>query len=467
MIPFSRSIRARLAIAYGALTAIVLAATFGVAYWQVRLRLRAALDEDLREEAIEFATFFERGEQDRFAEAEESGFRARGRDSEDREFFFVRDASGRIVAGDAASCAPFDIEEAARLSPGVARLFDVRFPARGSPFREAILARTAPDGTRFYVQALRSLSPVRSALAGLRRALIAAAMAGSVLVAFGALFLGRIAFRPFAALVKDARTISAEDLSGRLRDPGTGDELARLTSILNDLLDRVAAGVATTRRFVHDTSHELRTPLASLRLSGEALLRMDPSPEARDLVAGDLEEIERLERLVDDLLALARAEGRLPKERAAPVEPAEIVRFVGERVRPLAEAADVALEVDAPPCGAITGDRDALVRLVWNLADNAIKHTPAKGRVSLRCRDERAALEIEVEDTGSGIAKEDLPHVFERFYRLRTGGDGRPAGTGLGLAIARAIARQHGGEVEIESEVGRGTRARVALPRTS
>jgi two-component system OmpR family sensor kinase len=455
------SIRARLVAAYAIVLAGVLGTTFGLLQWRLRVGVRGVLDEDIGDDARAMAGFVDRGDTAGFIAAEATMRAARG-ENPASDLVVLRDARGVVIGGAKEAEPAFDAAAAAALAPGALDFRNVRIPGRHGRFRVVTLAREPRPGERRYVQVFRSLGYTDRMLERFAQGFIAAAVLGSVLAAAGGLLLLRVAFRPFAALVADARAISPEDLERRLRDPGTGDELARLTAVLNGLLDRVSEGVASVRRFVHDASHEIRTPLASLRLGSEALLRGDLPEGPRDLIVGNLEEIERLSRLLDDLLALARAEGEPARRPAAPLDAAELVEFVAERVRPLAEAGEVALEVaaGAPGAATVSGDRDALVRLFWNLFENAIKYTPPGGRVRVACEAGRGAARIRVEDTGRGIASEDLPRVFERFYR----GAGARGGTGLGLAIARAIARRHGGDVAIESAPGRGTAATVTLP---
>jgi signal transduction histidine kinase len=460
------SIRARLVIAYAAVAAVVLGTSFAVLQWRLHVAVRSVVDEDLLDDARAMGGFVDRGDVAGFAAGEATMRAARGTTNA-ADFFLLRDAAGHVAAGFAPGEVRFDAGAARALAPGEAQFANVRIPGQAGRFRRVILAREPRPGERWYVEALRSQATTDRLLARFGEGLLAAAVLGSAVAAAGGLLLAQLAFRPFAALIADAAAIAADPLARRLRDPGTGDELAALTAVLNESLDRVAAGVASVRRFVHDASHELRTPLASLRLGSEALLRAELPVEARELAEGNLEEIERLARLVDDLLVLARAEGEGPAPSPSRVDAAELLGFVAERVRPLAEAAAVALEVAAPPPGAalVAGDRDALVRLLWNLLDNAVKYTPAGGRVRLAAARAADKVRIAVEDTGAGVAPEDLPRLGERFFRGTRGREGGgPPGTGLGLAIARAIARRHGGGLDVESEVGRGTRVIVTLP---
>ncbi len=215
--------------------------------------------------------------------------------------------------------------------------------------------------------------------------------------------------------------------------------------------------------FVANASHELRTPLTLLRASAEVAQRTLPPGEAdgRELLDDVLHECDHMSRLVEDLLLLSRLDaGRLALERSALALPelfAEVQRQVGR----LAEARGVNLEADAPPQARALGDPTRLRQVLLILLDNALRHTPAGGSIALSAQARGRQVEIVVSDTGSGIAPEHLPHVFERFYRAN-GGEG--AGSGLGLAIAHALVTAQQGQIRIESEAGQGTRVTLTLP---
>lgn len=222
------------------------------------------------------------------------------------------------------------------------------------------------------------------------------------------------------------------------------------------------------RTFIADVSHELRTPLALIRANAEFALR---EPEAdvesiRPELTGVLEEIDRTDRLVDDLLILARADaGRLQLLRGE-WDLSEVLHDTLESMRPLAGERSATLEQgELTPCTALV-DRDRIIQLLRIVLDNAIKHTPEGGSVqaTLQCVGDEAM--ITVQDSGSGISPEDLPRVFDRFYRVDQARSRQAGGTGLGLAIAKAITETHGGRIEIASRPGSGTAVTITLPRT-
>ena len=254
---------------------------------------------------------------------------------------------------------------------------------------------------------------------------------------------------------------------GRLDYPvpsgGSADEIRRLEQAFNEMARRLQTTLDDQRMFVANASHELRTPLTSLKLRAGAYR----DPEAGPKFMAEIEsEIDRLTKMVNDLLDISRIESGL--EAAAP-EPVDLAQLAGEArdaFSARAERAGVNLIIEVEETPPAAGNESHLRRLLDNLLDNAIRHTPTGGQVAIRVRmttDNRPrSVTLTVSDTGAGIAPEDLPHVFERFYRGTA--SARHGGSGLGLSIVQSIARAYGGAVSAESELGRGTAIRVALP---
>ncbi|MFN3974218.1 MAG: sensor histidine kinase, partial [Dehalococcoidia bacterium] len=221
----------------------------------------------------------------------------------------------------------------------------------------------------------------------------------------------------------------------------------------------------TRREFVANVSHQLRTPLASMRAALETLEEgaLEDPDAARSFLGGVKREVERMERIVLELLDLSRLESGQVALHLAPVSVDVVVQEVAERFSPLAQQAGLSLYTQVPPdTPPVLADRDKLVQALSNLLDNAIKFTPAGGKVWLRVQAQDSQVAFVVEDTGIGIAPEHLPHIFERFYKAhRTHQD---PGAGLGLAIVKHIAQAHGGSVAVESREGEGSRFTLCLP---
>ena len=317
-----------------------------------------------------------------------------------------------------------------------------------------VYTRQAENGTA--LQVARPMSEVDSALSKLRVALGLVALAGIALAVFLARFATRHAVRPVTELTETAEHVArTRDLSRRIEATGD-DELARLAASFNTMLEALDDSQRAQRRLVADASHELRTPLTSLRTNLEVL----GSP--RKLPAGDRErlrrdlvaQLEELTELVGDLVELAR-DGEPTGEPVEPLRLDELVEAAVERAA--RHAPQVTFESELEPC-VVTGERGPLDRAVSNLLDNAAKWSPPDGTVEVRLRDG----ELTVRDHGPGIAPEDLPYVFDRFYRSAAA-RGR-AGSGLGLAIVRHVAEGHDGRVSAEPAADGGALLRLALP---
>lgn len=282
----------------------------------------------------------------------------------------------------------------------------------------------------------------------------------------GGLLIARRVLTPIRQMTADAAELTPADASRRLRPDDVAPELVSLATTLNSALDRLGDALDRQRRFVSDASHELRTPLAVLLGNAELLLRRDrTADEYRKGLARQARIARRMTRITENLLVLARADdGRNGIERMR-VALATVVREVCDEIEPMAAEGGVALTCEADDAVEVAGDAAYLDQLVQNLAVNAVKFTAPGGtvRVRLGASADGSDAVLEVSDTGSGIAPERLPHVFERFYRVADGKDPRE-GAGLGLAIVDWIVRAHGGRIAVRSEVGRGTAFEVRLP---
>ncbi len=282
----------------------------------------------------------------------------------------------------------------------------------------------------------------------------------------GGWFLARRALAPVDAMVDTARTIEAEDLSRRIETADSTAELGRLAAVLNAMLERLERAFTAVKHFSADAAHELRTPLTILKGELEVALRSPPTPEEyRSVLVSCLEEVDRLSTLVTDLLFLARSDSGNMSIVRTPVNLAAVLRDVCAALDALAETTPISFRHDAPPELWTRGSEAMLFRLIFNLGENAIKYTPEGGRVTLTLKPQGTEAYLAVRDTGAGIAAEEQPHIFDRFYRAdpaRSRG-----GTGLGLALARSIVLAHGGQISVESRVGNGSCFTVRLPLVS
>jgi signal transduction histidine kinase len=287
---------------------------------------------------------------------------------------------------------------------------------------------------------------------------IAALVSGSVLLVASllAFFAAGRVLRPLRDLRDTAHGITETDLSRRIAIEGD-DEIAELARTFNDMLDRLQGAFTTQRAFINDASHELRTPITIVR--GHLELMGDDPEERRQTVALVTDELDRMSRLVDDLLLLAKAE-RSDFLRPEPVDVRELVEELLAKARHLGER-DWRLDSGSP--GSVVADRQRITQALMNLASNAVEHTADGDRIAIGAAAEDASVRLWVADTGPGVAPGDRERIFERF--ARGGGARRSDGAGLGLAIVRAIAEAHGGSVRLDDTPGGGATFSVLLPR--
>jgi heavy metal sensor kinase len=277
--------------------------------------------------------------------------------------------------------------------------------------------------------------------------------------------LARKALAPMDRLRRSTDEITADRLDRRLPVINPQDELGRLSKTFNAMIGRLERSFAEIRRFTADASHELRTPLTAIRTEAEvALTKPLGVVEHQQLLGSILEECDRLTRLTDQLLALAREDARAGHQAHEPLDLANLVRDVAETMRPLAEAKGLRLSVDRNGIAQVHGDPTRLREVFLNILDNGIKYTPEGGEVEVRIGRQSSNAVVVVQDTGAGIPSEHLPHVFDRFYRVDKARSRAEGGTGLGLSIAQSIIAAHGGRIELASTPGQGTTFTVRLP---
>jgi len=274
---------------------------------------------------------------------------------------------------------------------------------------------------------------------------------------------GRV-LAPIGRITGVAREIQATDLSRRIRLQGPNDELKQLADTFDAMLARIDAAFAAQQQFLADASHELRNPLAIIRTNADlALTDKDPQvDELRQAVVVVKRASDRMARLVDDLLALARRES--PTFAIEQVDLGRAVTEASEEFLAPAEARGIVLDRAVAPGVVVMGDADALKRAVANLLENAVRLAPSGSRIRLAVGSERGLAWIAVSDEGPGIAPEHQPRVFDRFWRADKGRSRADGGTGLGLSIVRQIAQSHGGDVQLQSKLGVGSTFTIWLP---
>jgi two-component system OmpR family sensor kinase len=446
-------IRARLAAAFAVALLLVLALAGVFVYLRVSSELTSALDDELERRATELAVLAQ-GDRSPDATLPAPG-------EGDEGFSQILDPSGEVIASSGPESEEPGVDEATldRASRGTVI---AERPVEGVEDEARIFA--VPVGTRQgerIVVAAGTTEDRSEALAGIAGAFAIGIPVALVLASGLGYLLAARALAPVESMRRRASGITLERSGDRLPLPTAEDELRRLAETLNTMLDRIESSLERERVFVADASHELRTPLAVLRAELELAARPGRSPEElRAAISSAAEETDRLSRLAEDLLVIARSDqGRLPIQPER-VDVAELLGRVHERFSTTARAHGREITVDAPEGLAADLDRLRMEQALGNLVDNALRHGAGLVRLSATRDDGRVVLDVA--DRGPGFPAGFESIAFERFTR---GAEGRTGGgSGLGLAIVHAIARAHGGSAVVESADGAGALVRISLP---
>lgn len=283
-----------------------------------------------------------------------------------------------------------------------------------------------------------------------------------VITALGGWFISNRSLSPIRQIHQTAQLITASDLSQRIHYQGAADEIGQLATTFNQMLDRLQAGFHREQRFTADAAHELRTPLTVIKGRIEVTRSRFRTVEEYDSVLEKLEqEVDRLIRLTNGLLLLARIDRGQVCPGLRPINLIDLLEAIAEQTAPIAEARNITFKTSLAADLWVQGDSDQLTSLFSNLLDNAVKYTPDAGLVEVSSKILASQIAIAVSNTGAVIPPEKLPHLFERFYRGESSRSQQ--GTGLGLAIAQEMARLHGGAITVES-ASRATTFTVTLP---
>ena len=281
----------------------------------------------------------------------------------------------------------------------------------------------------------------------------------------GGYALTRRALRPISEITSKAERISSLNLSERLPAPKSDDEVERLSLALNGMIERLEKAFHYLNRFSADASHELRTPLTILRGELELIAHRSDTPEdIRETIRTALEETDRLTKITESLLVVSRLDAGEMQMDHSHFDLARLAGSTADQMRLLAEDKNIALTCKLDQRLDIEGDAPRLKQVIVNLLDNAIKFTPAGGEVTISAGTENDRAMLAISDTGPGIQADSITRIFERFYRAEKARTRKHGGVGLGLSIARAICRSHGGDIQVESVDGKGSRFRIDLP---
>jgi len=353
------------------------------------------------------------------------------------------------------------------LAPGI--------PRRGAYYetveRNGILLRvlTAVVGVarrEYTVQVATVITPFSRLLQRLRWLAFAIIPAIILCSGFGGYWLSGRAMAPIDEITRTARDIGEQNLSKRLPLPGARDELRRLSETLNAMLSRLEVAFKRIVQFTADASHELRTPIAVIRTTAE-LMQEQPrtASEYEEANAQILSEAERTSELIENLLTLARADSQAAQILFSDLDLSEAATDAINSTASLAEAKSIRLHANIPDGPVpVLGDRAAIRRLVIVFVDNAIKYSSSGSDIIVSVTADETFATVEVKDGGIGIADQEMPHIFERFYRADKARSREMGGVGLGLSIAKWIADAHRARIEVESHLGKGSSFRAVFP---
>lgn len=454
-----QSIRFRLTAWYAAILAVTFAAV-GIGVWlAIRDSINDTVDKDLRSRLQSMRDFLQREASGNEAPVDELIEHAALAPAGER--FRIADGGGRWLyqspgtEGWNAPPDPSRIPKRGRVETVI---------QKGKPVR--VLSAPLPPGV---VQIGMPIDEFAEMLDAFTWTALLASPLLLILASASGYWMSRRALAPVERIARTAGEIEAQNLSERLPLRGTGDELDHLSATLNAMFARLEDSFRRITQFTADASHELRTPVAIIRTTAE-VIRRKPRSESEYAEALDriLAESERTTQLIEGLMLLARADANTDDAVPQPVALAGLAQTACADARVLAEAAGMTLTNDGLSQCTVSGDDHALRRLLLILLDNAIKYSKPRGevRMGLRlCRSgDRPMAVLEVRDNGIGISPDHLPHIFERFYRASKDRSRKVDGVGLGLSIAQSIAQRHGGEIQVESQLGQGSTVRVFLP---
>ncbi|HNV26018.1 MAG TPA: ATP-binding protein [Nitrospira sp.] len=335
----------------------------------------------------------------------------------------------------------------------------------GLSVRQVFVPIRQQDEVRYLLQAEESLAFFRRT----HRSLMGLLMLGSVAVLatswFGSGWLARKVLDPVEALSRTAEGISESALRSRANLNAPFEEFERLAQAFNAMLDRLQRASESQRRFTDYAAHEMKTPLTVMQGNLEvALQRSRSADDYRDVLVSNLEQVQRLIVLTRSLLTLARFAGERPPVELSVLALQPLLKELIDDLTPVAEDRHLTLVLEEEPVPPILGDAERLKQVFINLLDNALRYTDPGGTVALTLRSEQNQVRVAVRDTGQGIAREHLPHLFEPFYRTDPARARDSGGHGLGLPIVKEIVEAHHGAITVESDVGKGSVFMLTFP---
>jgi len=464
------SIRLRLTLWYSSILLAILFLFAGTLYFGVRKALQASVDGDLQSRINGVESYLKRQvprfDQDKIRdELEENVLIQASSTNPDLEplggeMLQISDGQGRWYCQ---SRSMRDLNIAAPITSNENGF--VTRQVTGSPMRVQT-ASFEVDRHTFVIQVAASMAGLHATLARIARLMMWSIPVFVIAASAGGYWLSRRALAPVDRIIETSRAIGHHNLSQRLVVPQSGDELQRLSETLNQMIERLDQAFRRVTRFTADTSHELRSPVAFIRTTAEvALLHPRKPREYQHAFAGVLTEAERMTKLIEDLLLLAHADSNSMALIGVPLEVRDILRRAAEQVKDSALNKGIGLCLELPHNAVtVVGEPSSLYRLFLILLENAVKYTERGGRVKISLVANASGSLVRIRDSGIGIAEEELPLIFDRFYRSDKARQRDLGGAGLGLSIASSIADAHRTHIDVESKLGEGSTFSITFP---
>ncbi len=449
---FFKSIKIRLTLWYLMAIAVLLLLFSSAAYFMLSHNLYQNLDNSLMTRATELRTTLsiENGHAV-FAE-------------QPNELILIYNASGSLLQAFGPSLELTNIDGLVKQALAGQAFFFTAYSRDGQEVRLYAAPLTVSFNTHLAIAVGRLTTEIKGVLETFRYILGIAGLAVIILAGMGGWFLANRALKPVDRITRTAQEIGESDLSQRI-NVYSEDELGRLASTLNRMIERLEAAFNRQAQFTADASHELRTPLAIMQAeSSLALSKERTEAEYRKSLELVSQEIAYMSAVIGKLLFLARSDAGKEPLNLEEVNLKELLVELSSDVELLAKEKGLQFRLELPENLTVRGDRVKLRQLFLNILENAVRYTPNGGSIHASAVRKNETAIVSISDTGIGIPAEHLPHIFERFYRVDKARSRAEGGTGLGLAIAKHIAEIHGGKIEVDSQMGKGSTFNIVLP---
>jgi len=456
---YFRRIRVRLTLWYVLLLAVVLIVFSSVLYFSLRSSLLSEVDNNLSNTAGQVMTNLEMENGHLSFQNSDEPVNLLDRLASQGYAVRLTDQEGKIIQE--AGAHPTVFESRAVPEKGFETL-----SAAGADWRVYTIEKSVAGGkASVFLQLGESLDRIESTLSRLLVLEIIIIPVVLVLALAGGMFLAGRALGPIKKITRLADSTEAVDLSRRLDLGLPDDEVGTLARTFNGMLGRLEEAFNSQKRFVSEAAHELRTPLTIMKGTTDVTLGKERTPDEYREVLGELGvETDHLIGLAEDLLALSRAESESAVLRMTDIDLSEIVRSSVERITPLAHEKGMRIEFQNDSSIPFRGDPDKLARLYINLLDNAVRYSPVKSTITVSMSRDDDNTTVSISDEGPGLPDGELDDIFNSFHRLDSAREANPSGVGLGLSISLWIARAHGGDIQVESQLGKGSTFTVVLP---